>query len=75
MKLPGTLPLGALVERLGCSDATVIMKLGRNFAKVRAAVEGALVRARAATDEAPLESVVSGLQRALAALLAEANDS
>ena len=42
---------------------------------VVSAVEGALVRARAATDEAPLESVVSGLQRALAALLAEANDS
>jgi len=34
-------------------------------------VEGALVRARAAADEAPLESAVAGLQRALAAQLAE----
>jgi AcrR family transcriptional regulator len=35
-------------------------------------VEGALVRARAAGDAAPLDSAVGGLQRALAALLAEA---
>jgi AcrR family transcriptional regulator len=32
-------------------------------------VEGALIRARAAGDEAPLDSAVSGLQQALAALL------
>jgi len=35
-------------------------------------IEGALIRARAAADEAPLNSAVAGLQRALAALLAEA---
>ncbi len=33
-------------------------------------VEGALVRARAAADQAPLDSAVAGLQRALEALLA-----
>jgi TetR/AcrR family transcriptional regulator, lmrAB and yxaGH operons repressor len=35
-------------------------------------VEGALVRARAAADEAPLESAVAGLRRALDALLGDA---
>jgi TetR/AcrR family transcriptional regulator, lmrAB and yxaGH operons repressor len=35
-------------------------------------IEGALVRARAAGDQAPLDSAVSGLHRALAGLLAEA---
>jgi precorrin-2/cobalt-factor-2 C20-methyltransferase len=45
--LPGTLPLGGLVERLVATDAAVIMKLGRNFAKVRAAVEQAGLLARA----------------------------
>jgi AcrR family transcriptional regulator len=34
-------------------------------------VEGALVRARAAADEAPLESAIAGLRRALEALLAD----
>ena len=33
-------------------------------------IEGALIRARAAADEAPLSSAVAGLQRALDALLA-----
>jgi TetR/AcrR family transcriptional regulator, lmrAB and yxaGH operons repressor len=33
-------------------------------------IEGALIRARAAGEEAPLDSAVSGLHRALAALLA-----
>ena len=32
-------------------------------------VEGALVRARAAADQAPLDSAVAGLRQALAALL------
>lgn len=35
-------------------------------------VEGALIRARAAADQAPLDSAVAGLQQALAALLASA---
>jgi len=35
--LPGTLPLADLAARLKASDAAVVMKLGRNFAKVRAA--------------------------------------
>lgn len=36
--MPGTLPLGGLIERLRGTDAAVIMKLGRNFPKVRLAV-------------------------------------
>jgi AcrR family transcriptional regulator len=36
-------------------------------------VEGALVRARAAADQAPLDSAVAGLQQALAGLLASAS--
>ena len=39
--LPGTLPLKGLIERLRNTDAAVIMKLGRNFAKVRIAVQEA----------------------------------
>lgn len=39
--LPGTLPLAELTARLAQSDAAVIMKIGRNFAKVRAAVAAA----------------------------------
>jgi precorrin-2/cobalt-factor-2 C20-methyltransferase len=45
--LPGTLPLAGLVERLSTGDATVIMKLGQNFEKVRAAVEHAGLLPRA----------------------------
>jgi len=45
--LPGTLSLDALVTRLGTMDAAVIMKLGRNFAKVRIAVERAGLLSRA----------------------------
>ena len=37
--LPGTLSAGALRERLLGSDAVVIMKLGQNLPKVRAALE------------------------------------
>ena len=46
--LPGTLPHAELVARLRACDAAVVMKLGSNFAKVRAAfveagrLEGAL---------------------------------
>lgn len=39
--LPGTLEEAVLVERLTRSDAAVIMKVGRNLAKVRRAVEAA----------------------------------
>jgi precorrin-2/cobalt-factor-2 C20-methyltransferase len=39
--LAGTLPIDALTARLLSSDAAVIMKLGRNFPKARAAVEQA----------------------------------
>jgi precorrin-2/cobalt-factor-2 C20-methyltransferase len=39
--MPGTLEESALVERLSHTDAAVIMKVGRNLAKVRRAVEAA----------------------------------
>ncbi|CAN5852107.1 precorrin-2 C(20)-methyltransferase [soil metagenome] len=45
--LPGTLSETALVERLSRADAAVIMKVGRNLAKVRRAVEAAGLLARA----------------------------
>lgn len=45
--LPGTLPAGALRERLIGSDAVVIMKLGQNLPKVRAALEAAGLADRA----------------------------
>ncbi len=45
--LPGTLPHACLVDRLRATDAAVIMKLGRNFAKVRAAVDDAGLLSRA----------------------------
>jgi precorrin-2/cobalt-factor-2 C20-methyltransferase len=45
--LPGTLPLAALTERLCATDAAVIMKLGRNFDKVRAAIDASGLLSRA----------------------------
>lgn len=45
--LPGTLGEEALVERLRRTDAAVIMKVGRNLAKVRRAVEAAGLLSRA----------------------------
>ena len=45
--LPGTLSHQGLVEKLRATDAAVIMKLGRNFAKVRAAVDEAGLLGRA----------------------------
>ena len=45
--LPGTMDEDALAARLGGCDAAVIMKLGRNLPKVRAAVERAGLTARA----------------------------
>ncbi len=45
--LPGTLPFEALRDRLAATDAAVVMKLGSNFPKVRAAVEAAGLMANA----------------------------
>ena len=45
--VPGTLPLPCLIDRLRGSDAAVIMKLGRNFAKARQAVQEAGLTGRA----------------------------
>jgi precorrin-2/cobalt-factor-2 C20-methyltransferase len=45
--LPGTLAEEALVTRLRQADAAVIMKVGRNLAKVRRAVEAAGLLSRA----------------------------
>jgi precorrin-2/cobalt-factor-2 C20-methyltransferase len=45
--LPGTLSHDGLVEKLRATDAAVIMKLGRNFAKVREAVDEAGMLGRA----------------------------
>ena len=45
--LPGTLEEARLAERLRISDAAVIMKVGRNLAKVRRAVETAGLLSRA----------------------------
>lgn len=45
--LPGTLPLDELVARLRGCDAAVIMKVGRNLVKIRAALTQAGLLARA----------------------------
>ncbi len=45
--LPGTLSQAALVSRLRVTDAAVIMKLGRNLPKVRAAIDEAGLLSRA----------------------------
>ena len=45
--LPGTLSEDALIERMRVADALVIMKLGRNFAKVRRALTAAGLAERA----------------------------
>ena len=45
--LPGTMEEDAMVERLRASDAAVIMKLGRNLPKVRAALDRAGLVGRA----------------------------
>ncbi|WP_349371638.1 precorrin-2 C(20)-methyltransferase [Salinarimonas sp.] len=45
--LPGTLPAAALARRLADTDAAVIMKLGRNWPKVRDALAEAGLSARA----------------------------
>ena len=56
-------------EGVGKADAETFAGL------VVSTVEGALIRARAAGDEAPLDSAVAGLQQALAALLAGTSKS
>ncbi len=59
-------PIAAALEEEGVSP-----KDAANFAGlVVSTIEGALIRARAAADEAPLESAVAGLHQALASLLA-----
>ncbi len=60
-------PIAAALREQGVDDAEAATFAGL----VVSTIEGALVRARAAADEAPLESAVAGLQRALAAQLAE----
>jgi AcrR family transcriptional regulator len=60
-------PIAAALREQGVAEAEAATFAGL----VVSTIEGALVRARAAADEAPLESAVAGLQRALAALLAE----
>jgi AcrR family transcriptional regulator len=60
-------PIAAALREEGVAEAEAATFAGL----VVSTVEGALVRARAAADEAPLESAVSGLQAALKALLAE----
>jgi precorrin-2/cobalt-factor-2 C20-methyltransferase len=45
--LPGTLDQAELAARLAGSDAAVIMKVGRNLAKIRAALDQAGVTDRA----------------------------
>jgi len=45
--MPGTLEAEALLDRLGRADAAVVMKLGRNLPKVRAALAAAGLLERA----------------------------
>jgi AcrR family transcriptional regulator len=59
-------PIAAALREEG-----VAAKAAEDFAGlVISTVEGALIRARAAADQAPLDAAVAGLQQALAALLA-----
>ena len=53
-------------EGVGAKEAEAFAGL------VVSTIEGALIRARAAGDESPLDSAVSGLHRALGALLSQA---
>ncbi len=61
-------PIAAALRDEGVSAAEAETFAGL----VVSTVEGALVRARAAADQAPLDSAVAGLQQALASLLAGA---
>jgi precorrin-2/cobalt-factor-2 C20-methyltransferase len=58
--LPGTLPGASLVERLRGADAAVIMKLGRNIAKVRdAVIEAGLLSRAIYVERGTMENEVS----------------
>jgi TetR/AcrR family transcriptional repressor of lmrAB and yxaGH operons len=67
-------------ERLGCPVAAAALARPEDPALAAAAtaglvvstIEGALIRARAAADRAPLDSAVAGLEQALEGLLAKA---
>jgi TetR/AcrR family transcriptional repressor of lmrAB and yxaGH operons len=59
-------PIAAALREEGVAAETAETFAGL----VVSTIEGALVRARAAADQAPLDSAVAGLQQALAALLA-----
>ena len=61
--LPGTLPVEALASRLSTSDAAVVIKLGRNFPKVR---DAALSRGRGRARDLRRACQLGG--RAMAAL-------
>lgn len=60
-------PIAAALREEGVAAAEAAAFAGL----VVSTIEGALIRARAAADEAPLDSAVAGLERALEALLAE----
>jgi TetR/AcrR family transcriptional repressor of lmrAB and yxaGH operons len=61
-------PIAAALHEEGLAAETAATFAGL----VVSTIEGALVRARAAADQAPLDSAVAGLQQALEALLASA---
>lgn len=61
-------PIAAALREEGVAAAEAAAFAGL----VVSTIEGALIRARAAADEAPLDSAVAGLERALEALLARA---
>ena len=63
-------PIAAALREEGATDDEAAAFAGL----VVSTIEGALVRARAAASEAPLDSAVAGLERALAALLAESGN-
>jgi AcrR family transcriptional regulator len=61
-------PIAAALRKEGIGDEDAAAFAGL----VVSTVEGALIRARAAADRAPLDSAVAGLERALDSLLATA---
>ncbi|HET9067797.1 MAG TPA: precorrin-2 C(20)-methyltransferase [Amaricoccus sp.] len=62
--LPGTLPEAELVRRLGQCEAAVIMKVGRNLPKVRAALRAAGKLARAVYVERATMAATSAVRLA-----------
>ncbi|MBO6716945.1 MAG: precorrin-2 C(20)-methyltransferase [Rhizobiaceae bacterium] len=67
--LPGTLPEGELVRRLGDADAAVIMKVGRNLPKIRRALAASGKLGRAVYVER------GTMQNGRTSLLAERDDA